>query len=147
MAQLQLQQQITAIQQLNYSNPQVYGNAYDQMIQQMQLRLFQLQNSPECKHQNPINYFNSNFKAFTNFQISYKIWSFASATKIKISQICFCMWQETYACLYETQIKFRHLKSGKKCYFIVWPLQWRRQVAKLNFCFIQTPLNFILYHM
>ena len=30
---------------------------------------------------------------------------------------------------------------------ILWPLKWRQQVAKTNFCFIQTTLNFLLYHM
>jgi len=29
----------------------------------------------------------------------------------------------------------------------VWPLKWRHQVAKLNVCFIQTTLNFLLYHI
>ena len=27
--------------------------------------------------------------------------------------------------------------------FILWPLKWRHQVAKINICFIQTTLNFL----
>ena len=31
--------------------------------------------------------------------------------------------------------------------FILWSLKWPQQVAKINICFIETTLNFILYHM
>ena len=49
MASLALQQQIQAIQQLNVSNPQL-RNSYDTVIQNMQMQIYQLQSSPECKH-------------------------------------------------------------------------------------------------
>jgi hypothetical protein len=49
MASIALHQQIQAIQQLTFSNPQIYGNSYDSVIQQLQLQLYQLQNSPESQ--------------------------------------------------------------------------------------------------
>ena len=41
--------------------------------------------------------------------------------------------------------------SGRKvlenAIFILWPLKWRHQAVKINICFIQTTLHFLLYHM
>ena len=41
-----------------------------------------------------------------------------------------------------------NFKAYKRNYiFILWTLKWRHQVAKFMFCFIQTTLNVLLYHM
>lgn len=50
LAAFQIQQQMQALQQLNFSNPALYpGNTFDTVIQNLQLQLFQLQNSPESQ--------------------------------------------------------------------------------------------------
>ena len=41
---------------------------------------------------------------------------------------------------------WRHC-SGRKCYVYTLTSKWRHQVAKFNFCFIETNLNFLRYHL
>jgi len=57
-----------------------------------------------------------------------------------------------FACDRACHAKFIPPRGGailvvENAIFILWPLKWRNQVAKINMCFIQTTLNFLLYHM
>jgi len=79
---------------------------------------------------------------------------FFSPGRLFLSKFFFACDRAGHVGFYETKIKFaiwwRHFSAQKvveNAIFILWQLKWRHQVAKFTVCFIQTALNFLLYHI